>query len=49
VIERGTPDELHASESAAVKQFIHGLPDGPVGFHFPAPPLADDILAPAKP
>ncbi|MCF6282023.1 MAG: ABC transporter ATP-binding protein [Candidatus Polarisedimenticolaceae bacterium] len=49
VVERGTPDELHASESAAVKQFIHGLPDGPVGFHFPAPPLADDILAPAKP
>lgn len=49
VIERGSPEELHASESAAVKQFIHGLPDGPVGFHFPAADLADDILAPAEP
>lgn len=49
VIERGTPDELSASESASVKQFIHGLPDGPVGFHVPAPELADDMLAPAEP
>lgn len=49
VVEHGTPGELQASQSASVKQFIHGLPDGPVGFHFPASELADDMLAQAEP
>ncbi|HHI76766.1 MAG TPA: phospholipid ABC transporter ATP-binding protein MlaF, partial [Gammaproteobacteria bacterium] len=26
------------------RQFIRGLPDGPVPFHYPAPPLAEDLL-----
>ena len=26
-----------------VRQFIGGEPDGPVRFHYPAPPLASDL------
>ena len=45
VIERGTPDQLAASESASVRQFMSGLPDGPVGFHYEAPTLREDLLS----
>ncbi len=45
VVAFGTPDELHRSDQAVVRQFMKGLPDGPVPFHFPAPPIADDLLA----
>lgn len=44
VIGHGTPAELRESESAEVRQFLKGLPDGPVPFHFPAPSLATDFL-----
>jgi phospholipid/cholesterol/gamma-HCH transport system ATP-binding protein len=43
VVAHGTPDELRASEHPEVRQFIGGLPDGPVRFHYPAPPLAEDL------
>ncbi|MFN3587301.1 MAG: ABC transporter ATP-binding protein [Moraxellaceae bacterium] len=46
VIGQGTPDELRASDSDFVQQFLNGHPDGPVRFRYPAPPLADE-LAPA--
>ncbi|MFC6669485.1 ATP-binding cassette domain-containing protein [Marinobacterium aestuariivivens] len=36
VIARGTPTELAEVESEQVRQFMKGLPDGPVPFHFPA-------------
>ncbi|MDB6095733.1 MAG: putative transporter ATP-binding protein [Francisellaceae bacterium] len=36
VIGSGTPQELMNSENPWVKQFMHGLPDGPVAYHFPA-------------
>ena len=39
----GTPAELLASEDPFLKQFLHALPDGPVRFHYPAPPLAADL------
>jgi phospholipid/cholesterol/gamma-HCH transport system ATP-binding protein len=45
VIEHGTPSQLAASESAAVRQFMKGLPDGPVGFHYEAPTLQEDLLS----
>ena len=32
----GTPDELRNSDSEWVQQFLNGLPDGPVPFHYPA-------------
>jgi len=43
VIAHGRPDELNASADPQVRQFIRGEPDGPVPFHYPAPPLAQDL------
>lgn len=43
VMAKGTPDELRASEVAEVRQFILGEIDGPVRFHYPAVPLAQDL------
>ena len=37
VAASGTPDELSQDSSAMVRQFMHGLADGPVGFHYDAP------------
>jgi phospholipid/cholesterol/gamma-HCH transport system ATP-binding protein len=42
----GTPEELHASASAVVQQFMTGSADGPVAFHYPAPDYATQLLAP---
>ena len=39
----GTPAELLASEDPFLKQFLHALPDGPVKFDLPAPPMAEDL------
>jgi|TARA_Y100000589_G_scaffold34626_3_gene28946 phospholipid/cholesterol/gamma-HCH transport system ATP-binding protein len=44
VIGQGTADEVLNSELPRVRQFMQGLPDGPVPFHFPAPSLEDDFL-----
>jgi phospholipid/cholesterol/gamma-HCH transport system ATP-binding protein len=43
VIAHGRPEELNASDDPQVRQFIRGEPDGPVPFHYPAPPLAQDL------
>jgi phospholipid/cholesterol/gamma-HCH transport system ATP-binding protein len=44
----GTPAELLASEDPFLKQFLNALPDGPVKFDLPAPPMAEDLrLVPA--
>jgi len=43
VIAAGTPEALRHSESRWVDQFLNALPDGPVPFHYPAPPIADDL------
>jgi len=39
VVAHGTPQELSASDSAEVRQFMQGSADGPVQFHHPAPDL----------
>jgi phospholipid/cholesterol/gamma-HCH transport system ATP-binding protein len=44
IIEHGTPLDLRHSGSQWVQQFMRGLPDGPVPFHFAGPELADDLL-----
>lgn len=44
VIGAGAPSELKAMDSPLVNQFINGLPDGPVPFHFPAGDYAQDLL-----
>ncbi len=43
VIAHGRPVELMASVDPQVRQFLRGEPDGPVPFHYPAPPLAKDL------
>lgn len=44
VIEQGSPVQLKHSSSQWVQQFMQGLPDGPVPFHYPGVELADDLL-----
>lgn len=43
VIAHGTPQELHASKDPFLVQFLNGRSDGPVRFHYPAPPIAQDL------
>ena len=43
VLAQDTPDALYASSHPAVKQFIHGEADGVIPFHFPAPPLQEEL------
>ena len=45
VVARGSPQELQANPSEIVRQFIGGLPDGPVPFHFPAGDYFSELLA----
>jgi phospholipid/cholesterol/gamma-HCH transport system ATP-binding protein len=45
VVARGTPQELQSYPSDIVRQFIGGLADGPVPFHFPAPDYFSELLA----
>jgi phospholipid/cholesterol/gamma-HCH transport system ATP-binding protein len=44
VVASGAPSGLLESESAEVRQFMKGLPDGPVPFHYPAPDYAEQLL-----
>jgi len=43
ILGNGTPEEIAASEDPYLKQFVNALPDGPVRFHFPGPPLEEDL------
>ncbi|MFC3913727.1 phospholipid ABC transporter ATP-binding protein MlaF [Pseudaeromonas sharmana] len=36
VVAHGTPAQLRDEANPEVVQFVHGLPDGPVPFHYPA-------------
>jgi phospholipid/cholesterol/gamma-HCH transport system ATP-binding protein len=44
VVAAGTPQELNQSDSPEVRQFMGGLDDGPVPFHYPAPDYAAELL-----
>ena len=46
VVAHGQPADLKASEDPEVRQFIRGEADGPVRFHYPAQPLAQDLRIP---
>ena len=43
ILGKGTPDEVASSDDPYLKQFVNALPDGPVRFHFPGPPLEEDL------
>ena len=45
VVAHGTPPELKSYPSETVKQFMGGLADGPVPFHFPAPDYFGELLS----
>ena len=48
VIGAGAPGELFEQHSPRVQQFIKGLPDGPVPFHYPASDFRDELLNPTN-
>lgn len=43
VAAQGTPREMRDSEDPLVRQFVGGHADGPVRFHYPAVPVAEDF------
>lgn len=47
VVGAGTPEQMTQSESRWVQQFMRGMPDGPVPFHYPAPDYLEDLLVEA--
>jgi phospholipid/cholesterol/gamma-HCH transport system ATP-binding protein len=44
VAASGSPDELRTANSDLVRQFMHGMADGPVAFHYDAPDYAEQLL-----
>ncbi len=45
VVATGTPRELCVNPTEIVKQFMGGLADGPVPFHYPAPDYFGELLS----
>jgi len=43
VIGSGTTQEVMNSENELMRQFLNGLPNGPVPFHYPAPDYRKDL------
>ncbi len=43
IVGEGTPEQLSASSDPYVRQFIEAQPDGPVAFHYPAAPIAQEF------
>jgi phospholipid/cholesterol/gamma-HCH transport system ATP-binding protein len=43
IVASGPPAALAESGQEEVRQFMHGLPDGPVPFHYPAPDYASQL------
>jgi phospholipid/cholesterol/gamma-HCH transport system ATP-binding protein len=44
VVAQGTPQQLQSYPSEIVRQFMGGLADGPVPFHYPAPEYFGELL-----
>ncbi|MBD1581041.1 phospholipid ABC transporter ATP-binding protein MlaF [Pseudoalteromonas sp. S16_S37] len=45
VIGSGTPEQMQQHDSALVQQFLKGLSDGPVPFHYQAQDYQDELLS----
>ena len=43
VVASGTPEQLSTHHDPAVEQFMQGLSDGPVRFHYPAKDYLEDL------
>lgn len=48
VVAAGTPNELRGNSSEVAMQFMKGLPDGPIPFHYPAPDYYEQLLGPSR-
>lgn len=48
IVAEGTPEEIQNSRDPYVHQFIHAEADGPVRFHYPAPPIAESLMGGAR-
>lgn len=48
VVASGEPEALKNADSELVRQFMNGLSDGPVPFHYPAPDYAEHLLNESK-
>lgn len=48
IAAQGTPEQIRASTDPLVRQFVDAEPDGPVRFHYPASPIADDFRVAAR-
>jgi phospholipid/cholesterol/gamma-HCH transport system ATP-binding protein len=44
IIGQGSPDSIRQDKSPELQQFLNGLPDGPVPFHYPAINLERDLV-----
>ncbi|MEJ2761523.1 MAG: ATP-binding cassette domain-containing protein [Gammaproteobacteria bacterium] len=44
IMEQGTPRQMEDTHSEWARQFLNGLPDGPVAFHYPAPDYGQDLF-----
>ena len=44
IIGEGTPEQVRKNPNAELKQFLFGHADGPVSFHYPSKPLAQEVL-----
>jgi phospholipid/cholesterol/gamma-HCH transport system ATP-binding protein len=44
VVASGSPEDLQDNCSAVVMQFMNGMADGPVPFHYPAPDYSQQLL-----
>jgi phospholipid/cholesterol/gamma-HCH transport system ATP-binding protein len=44
IIGQGTPAEVQKSDSGHVRQFMDGLPDGPVPYRYPASDYREDLM-----
>ena len=49
VVGEGTPEELGKSSSEWVTQFMEGLADGPVPFHYPGRGYIDELMSGPRP
>ena len=43
ILASGTSEEIKTNKNPNVYQFIHGLPDGSVPFHYPARDYFEDL------
>ncbi len=44
VVGSGSPDDLLEADTPRVEQFVQGLPDGPVPFHYPATEFSVELM-----